>query len=218
MAQKPRAEPKYHPREMFITFEGTEGSGKSTALNAIADALERKGHTVVCTREPGAGAFGRSIRELLLHGDHLSPWAELFLFLADRAEHAAKVIRPALAQGAIVLCDRFGDSTVAYQGHARGLPIEKLRELNQFATDGLRPDLTLLFDLDPAIGLGRLSEKDRLDGEPLAFHEAVRTGFHLEMAEDLGRWELVDASLPPDQVIGQALRAIQGRLAKESPK
>lgn len=217
MAQKRIAEPKYHPREMFVTFEGTEGSGKSTALKAIADALERRGHTVVCTREPGAGTFGRSVRELLLHGEALSPWAELFLFLADRAEHADKVLRPALERGDVVLCDRYGDSTVAYQGHARGLPVENLRELNRLATGGLRPDLSLLFDIEPAIGLARLSAKDRLDGEPLSFHEAVRKGFHAEMSLDPGRWVVIDAAASPDQVVGQALWAIQAQLAKEMP-
>lgn len=216
MAQKRQVEPKYHRSEMFITFEGTEGSGKSTALHAIADALEHRGHAVLCTREPGAGSFGRSVRELLLHGEALSAWAEVFLFLADRAEHASRIIRPALEAGSVVLCDRFGDSTVAYQGHARGLPVEKLRELNQLATGGLSPNLTLLFDLEPSVGLARLADMDRLDQEPLSFHESVRQGFHLEVEHDPGRWVVIDASAPPDRAVSQALWAIQALLAKES--
>jgi len=197
---------------MFITFEGTEGSGKSTALAGIAHALRQRGLTVLCTREPGAGDLGASIRQALLFGGQLAPETELFLFLADRAEHTAKMIRPALERGETVLCDRYGDSTVAYQGHARGLSVERLRELNSMATRALRPDLTLLFDLEPSLGLARLAEKDRMDAEPIAFHEKVRAGFHEEMRLDPGRWVLMDAAQEPGEVLSRALEAVVSRL------
>lgn len=192
----------------FITFEGPEGAGKSTALTALAERLARDGHKVVVTREPGATNFGRQVRELLLHGENLPPLSELFLFLADRANHVQNLVRPAMEDGAIVLCDRYADSTVVYQGYARGLDIEKLRELNAFATEGLVPDLTLLFDLDPEIGLSRLQTKDRLDAEGLDFHRRVREGFKHEAAREPGRWVTVDASQPPEEVLRAAWEAV----------
>lgn len=197
---------------MFVTFEGTEGSGKSSALAAVAMALEGLGCKVVRTREPGAGELGKRVREALLHGENLTARAELFLFLADRSEHVAKIVSPALASGSVVLCDRYIDSTVAYQGHARGLPVELLRELNLYATQGLIPDLTLLFDLDPEVGLGRLSDPDRLDREPLEFHQKVREGFHIERAFDPERWVLIDASLQASEVANAAAKAVIERI------
>ena len=191
-----------------MTFEGTEGSGKSTALEAIAERLRSAGRAVVTTREPGAGEFGKAIREILLYGGELDPRAELFLFLADRAQHCADVVRPALADGEIVLCDRYIDSTVAYQGHARGLDIKEIRELNNSATVGLKPDLTLLFDLDVVIGLRRLKDQDRLDKEPLEFHQRVREGYLKEMENDPARWVKIDASQPADAVVEQCWEAL----------
>ncbi|MBX7134077.1 MAG: dTMP kinase [Fimbriimonadaceae bacterium] len=192
----------------FITFEGPEGAGKSTALTALAERLTQVGHKVVVTREPGATEFGRQVRDLLLHGENLPPRSELFLFLADRANHVQNLIRPALNEGAIVLCDRYADSTVVYQGYARGLDIERLRELNAFATDGLVPDLTLLFDLDPELGLSRLTNKDRLDKEGIDFHRRVREGFKQEAAREPGRWVTLDASQPPEEVLCAAWEAV----------
>lgn len=198
---------------MFVTFEGPEGSGKSTAIIAIAERLRSEGREVVTTREPGAGEVGRAIREILLHGEELDAKAELFLFLADRAQHGASVIRPALAASKIVLCDRYIDSTVAYQGHARGLDVEELRRLNDTATDGLRPDLTLLFDLDVEVGLKRLNDQDRLDNEPLEFHRKVRDGYLKEMEHDPARWLKIDASQRIDSVVEQCWEAISSRPA-----
>jgi len=193
---------------VFITFEGSEGSGKSTALRVVAAHLENQGVEVMTTREPGGGSMGPRVREILLHGGDLDLRAEIFLFLADRAQHGAEVIRPALAAGKVVLCDRYADSTVAYQGHARGFDVERLREWNAIATGGLVPDLTLLFDLEPEIGLARIANKDRLDAEPLEFHRRVRQGFLAEVARDPGRWVTLDAAQPPAEVALAAIRAV----------
>lgn len=193
---------------MFVTFEGTEGSGKSSALKAIAERLRSAGREVVTTREPGAGDFGREIRKILLYGEELDPRAELFLFLADRAQHCRDVVRGSLVDGKTVLCDRYIDSTVAYQGHARGLDVSEIRELNTIATVGLKPDLTLLFDLDVEIGLKRLLDKDRLDNEPLEFHQKVREGYLAEMENDPARWIKIDASQPADIVVEQCWEAL----------
>ncbi|MGE0000724.1 MAG: dTMP kinase [Fimbriimonadaceae bacterium] len=197
-----------------MTLEGPEGAGKSTVAPFLADRLREGGHSVVLTREPGSGAFGNEVRKLLLAGDDLDPWAELFLFLADRANHVRTLVRPSQGQGKIVLCDRFADSTVVYQGHARGLPVETLRELNLLATGRLVPDLTLLFDLPPEQGLARLEAKDRLDREPLAFHERVREGFLAEARREPGRWVVLDASLPLAAVRESAWSALTSRLGQ----
>ncbi|MDR3691354.1 MAG: dTMP kinase [Fimbriimonas sp.] len=186
---------------MFITFEGPEGAGKSTVLLSIADRLRASGRDVVTTREPGAGELGKSIRQILLHGDDLDPKSELLLFLADRANHVSNIVRPALARGAIVLCDRYADSTLVYQAYARGLDEAFARAGNAFATGGLVPDLTLLVDLDPRIGLTRLQSKDRLDAQSIDFHERVRDGFLREAASDAKRWRVVDGSQTADLVL-----------------
>lgn len=188
---------------MFITFEGPEGSGKSTAIQLIAEKLREQGVKVLTTREPGAGDFGQQIRALLLEGNSMPALSELFLFLADRANHVESIIRPALDAGAVVLCDRHADSTVVYQG-ARGFDKGMLRHLNSLATKGLAPNLTLLFDIEPSVGLSRIQDKDRLDREPLAFHAAVRQGFLDEMRLDPKRWRLIDASASKDAVFDQA--------------
>jgi dTMP kinase len=161
------------------------------------------------TREPGAGSLGQAIRQILLAPGDLDPKAELMLFLADRANNMATVIRPALERGAWVLCDRHADSTVVYQGMARGMDPEFIARANVFATGGVRPDKVLLFDLEPRIGLGRIRHKDRLDDMPLEFHERVRAGFLKLAALDPGRWEVVDASQDPETVFRQVLRALE---------
>ncbi len=179
---------------MFVTFEGPEGAGKSTLVRAIATRLEKLGCDVVCTREPGEGDLGKKVRDLLLHGGDLCPQTELFLFLSDRSNHVDRFIRPALAIGKTVLCDRYADSTWVYQSYARGLDPEFVHAANEFATGGLTPNLTILLDLPPEIGLARLKTQDRLDAEPLSFHQKVREGFLYLASVNRERFKLVDAS------------------------
>lgn len=199
---------------MFITFEGPEGAGKSTAILGVAAGLRAAGHRTVETREPGSGEVGKAIRAILLHGGELEPRAELLLFLADRAQHVSEVIRPALARGEVVLCDRHADSTFVYQGVARGLDPEFVRSGNRFATGGLVPDLTLLFDLPAEVGLARLQNPDRLDALPLAFHQKVRQGFLDLAAAEPARFRKIDATRNPGEVVAAALGIAQGALAR----
>lgn len=200
---------------MFITLEGPEGAGKSTVAKGLAQALNQQGHSVCSTREPGSGDIGAKIRALLLDTDGTSPKCEVFLFLADRAQHVETLIRPALEGGQIVLCDRFTDSTVVYQGYARGFDKTLLRQWNDFATGTLRPDLTLLLDLPAADGVARVRVKDRLDSEPLEFHERVRSGFLAEVRLDPDRWVVIDARNDPDTVLRDCLRAVAGKLVRQ---
>jgi dTMP kinase len=191
---------------MFVTFEGPEGAGKSTVLRRLADEFREKGETVVETREPGAGEIGGRIREILLHTGAVPARTELMLFLADRAANVETIVRPALAAGSLVFCDRHADSTVVYQGYGRGLDVEQLRAWNAWATGGLTPDLTLLLDLPAEVGLARAKGGDRLDAEPLAFHERVRAGFLTEAEREPDRWRIVDASQPLDTVLAACRR------------
>lgn len=198
---------------MFVTFEGPEGAGKSTAIRAVAAGLREMGHRVVETREPGAGEVGGAIRAILLQGADVEPRAELLLFLADRAQHVAETIRPALERGEVVLCDRHADSTFVYQGVARGLDPDFVRRGNAFATGGLVPDLTLLFDLPAEVGLARLQNPDRMDALPLAFHQRVRQGFLDLAAAEPDRFRAVDATAPAETAARAALRLTQEALA-----
>lgn len=191
-------------RGLFITFEGGEGSGKSTQMSMLARRLELAGVNVRSIREPGGTRAGEAIREILLDPDHvgLDARAELLLYEASRAQLVAEVIEPALELGEVVLCDRFYDSTTAYQGHARELDLDDIRRLNQIATGGVVPDRTLLFDIDPVLGIERATQggADRLEGEGLAFHERVRAGF-LEIANtERERFRVIDASGTVDDV------------------
>lgn len=190
---------------MFITLEGPEGSGKSSQIPALARYLEAQGYQVLCTREPGGTSIGDQIRAVLTSMDNpeLLPRTEILLFLAARAQLVAQVIRPALREGKIVLCDRYGDSTLAYQGYGHGLDLNSLREMLRFATEGLKPDLTLLLDLEVKTGLARkksIDEWNRLDAYEVSFHERVRAGYLQLAQEEPTRWQRVDASLPKDEV------------------
>lgn len=180
---------------LFIAFEGGEGAGKSTQEGLLAELLVARGATVVRTREPGGTAAGEAIRHVLLSPDYegLDPRAEALLFAAARGEHVARVVRPALAQGAVVICDRYLDSSVAYQGVGRGLGVERVRDLSLWAAHGLLPDLTVLLDVDPEVGLARFAERDRLEAEPLAYHQAVRQGFLDLAAAEPHRYLVVPA-------------------------
>jgi len=196
---------------VFVTFEGPEGAGKTTVIHLVAEELIARGTEVVLTREPGAGEFGQRIRSILLESGAVHPRAELMLFLADRAQHVAEVLRPELEAGKTVLCDRYTDSTLAYQGYGRDFDLDLLRTCNDFATGGLVPDLTLLFDIDPALSLKRLTRKDRLDAEPLNFHQKVREGFLKEAHKNPGRWVILKADLGVEQVTAAAINAVLER-------
>ncbi len=190
---------------MFITFEGPEGSGKSTQLPKLARFLEESGLSVVKTREPGGTKIGDQIREVLVRMDNteLHPRTEILLFLAARAQLVEELIIPSLQQGKIILCDRYGDSTLAYQGYGHGLDLETLRAMLHFATGGLKPDLTILLDVDIMTGLKRKKIKEewnRLDAFELSFHERVRAGYHILAEQEPERWKIVDATQDPDQV------------------
>ncbi len=207
----------------FITFEGPEGSGKTTQIRRLAAFLEEQGYAVVLTREPGGTVIGDQIRQILLaHGNaEMKPRTEVLLFQASRAQHVDELIRPALAQGKIVLCDRFADSTLAYQGFGRGENLDRLRQLIAYATGGLQPHLTLLLDLDVEVGLRRrqplLQEWNRLDAEKLAFHQKVRDGYRQLAQEDPQRWVVIDASRSVEEVHDEVKRVVQARLKNYKP-
>ncbi len=169
---------------LFITFEGIDGCGKSTQLNLLAEHLKSKGFEVIITREPGAKGLGEKLREILLNYDgDVSSNCEAFLFLADRAQHIDNLVKPAVKAGKIILCDRHTDSTVAYQGYGRGVDLKQIKMLNELATNGLKPDLTFIFDVDVKTGLGRISKsKDRMESAGIEFFEKTRRGY-LEIAE-----------------------------------
>lgn len=202
-------------KSLFITFEGGEGAGKSTLISHLDVELRNSGWQTMLTREPGGSALGEHIRLLLLNHDpktHIAPYAELFLFLAARAQHIEEVIKPALAEGKVVLCDRFNDSTIAYQGYARALGVEAVEELCRVACGGVTPDLTFYLNLDPGKGMERASKQgrvmDRMEGEKMAFHEKVRQGFLDIAAKDRDRVVVIDANQTQEQVFKQAFGII----------
>ena len=203
---------------MFITLEGGEGVGKTTQQALLAERLQREGYACVSTREPGGTALGEALRELLLHGDPLTPLAELFLYAADRAEHVQKCILPALAAGQVVVCDRFTDSTLAYQGYGRGLDLEKIRQLNHLATGGLQPHLTLWLDLPPEVGLARSGLADRLEQERLEFHRRVHQGFQALAAAEPQRIVRIDAEGSPLEVAARIWSVVKPRLLTAVPR
>ncbi|MDR8408281.1 dTMP kinase [Nonomuraea sp. 3-1Str] len=201
---------------LFVAFEGGEGSGKTTQSRMIAIWLRDQGYDVVQTREPGSTKVGMRLRAILLDAAErgLSPRAEALLYAADRAEHVEKVIRPALQRGAIVVCDRYVDSSLAYQGAGRSLDRQDVAKVNAWATGALVPHLTVLIDTPPSVGLTRLGgAADRIESEPLDFHERVRKEFRALAAADPGRYFVVDGTLPPEQIT----RAIQDRVHEILP-
>ncbi len=206
----------------FITFEGGEGVGKSTNIQAVARHLESQGISVVVTREPGGTPIAEKIRNDLLKAHHEEPMSdmtELLLMFAARAQHVDAVIRPALERGDWVLCDRFTDSTIAYQGYGRGLSLDNIEQLKALAQGDVEPHLTLLLDAPVAIGMGRAraraedlaEETDRIEAEAMSFFEKVRLGF-LALAERYSRFRVIDATAPLEQVTEQVLKVVAGEL------
>jgi dTMP kinase len=216
MGRSRRRQPRN--RGVFITFEGIEGSGKSVQCSRLAKFLRSEGYRVIETREPGGTPFAEHIRELLLQssGEHVTPECEVSLILAARSQHLAHVIRPALRDGAVVLCDRFFDSTLAYQGYGRGLDLRKLQRMNRLITGDLVPNLTFLFDLPVEEGLARRrehgQEQNRLDRETFRFHERVRKGF-LRLAAGDPRIRRIDARADAD-TIAKEVASIGSRVLK----
>lgn len=209
---------------MFITFEGPDGSGKSTQIKLLAEHLTALGQSVLLTREPGGTEISEQIRAVLhdLRNKAMQPRAEILLYSAARAQLVGEQIKPHLAAGGIVLCDRYADSTLAYQGYGHGLDLDALRQITAFATQALKPDLTLLLDLDPAIGLERRQtgggEWNRMDDLTLAFHQRVRSGY-LELARaEPERWVVLDAAREVDEMQGEVRRVVKERLKVRSGK
>ena len=198
-------------RGRLIAFEGVEGAGKSTQLRLVAATLRERDIPVVETREPGGTPLGAELRRVLMHLPDAvpTPQAELLLYLADRAQHVAEVIRPALARGAVVLTDRFSASTIAYQGYARQLDVALVQQLDAVARDGVSPALTVLLDCPVALGLQRARGDDRFHRETLAFHERVRAAFLQLAAQSPELYGVVDATLPAEAVQQQVLAAVQ---------
>jgi dTMP kinase len=213
---------------MFITLEGIEGSGKTTQIKNVSKWLTGAGYDCLTTREPGGTSIGRQIRSLLLHPESsdLAPTAELLLYMADRAQHLDTVVRPALTAGKMVVCDRYFDATLVYQGYARGLDKTMIRQLHRLACGGLFPQLTLLLDLDPDVGLTRAWTRINADGandhesrfeqERLAFHHQVRAGY-LDLArQEPGRFQVIDAAADQEAVRGQIEAALEAHFKRPS--
>lgn len=206
---------------MFITLEGPEGSGKSSQIPALAEYLQDEGFDILVTREPGGTAVGDQIREVLMNLQNVSimPRTEILLFLAARAQHVEALIRPALEAGKVVICDRFGDSTLAYQGYGHKTDLDTLRLLLDFSTGGLKPDLTLLLDVPVSVGFERKRDNslewNRLDAYAEAFHERVRQGY-LELAQaEPERWHVIDATKDKDQVQKAMRKVILDRFKRD---
>jgi dTMP kinase len=211
-------------RGFFITVEGIEGSGKSMQIASLARFLRGRGKQILVTREPGGTRAGDAVRRILLgtKSGRLEAWTEFFLFEAARVQHLSELVRPALARGSIVLCDRFTDSTLAYQGYGRGLPRPMIEKIHALPALGPVPDLTIIFDLPVRAGLARIRTRNassaarrresRIDDEPARFHERVRRGFRAIAAANRGRVAIVDGSRPPDAVARAVREIVLARL------
>jgi dTMP kinase len=211
-------------RGLFITFEGIEGSGKTTLISSVADSLRRGGHDPVLTREPGGTDLGMALRKVLLDpgGTALDPVTELMLFGADRAQHVTEMILPALEAGRIVLCDRFADATLAYQGFGRGIDTETVRVVGNVARKGTRPDMTVLLDLPVETGLARVGRRNsensnlsesRIDGEEIVFHSRVREGYLSLAGSEPDRFLILDAGMTPSELTETVMKEIAVRFA-----
>jgi dTMP kinase len=209
-------------RGKFITFEGIDGSGKSTQVRLLADDLRFRGFNVLTTQQPGGTPLGRRLREAFLDTEeNIAPMAELLLFAADRAQHVEFLIKPALAEGRIVISDRYADATVAYQGAGRGFSQTVIKQVVQLATGGLKPDLTLFFDIPVGVSLQRTHKrnemgelKNRLDKENSEFYERVRNAYHEIIAKEPKRFRVIDASASVEEVHAKSLEILTGFLKK----
>jgi dTMP kinase len=217
VSERKRSTPQ---RGWFVTIEGPDGSGKTLVAALVSEALAARGIVARLTREPGGTALGERVRAILLEhapdDPPLAPRADALLFAAARAQHVAQVIDPAVARGELVLCARYADSTLAYQGYGLGLPLDELRELQRFATGGRRPDLTILLDIPVEVGLARKQHDEQTRFEAafdVAYHRRVRAGFLALAAAEPGRFVIVDATAPIDAVVAATLEAILGLLA-----
>ncbi len=194
---------------LFIVFEGGDGAGKSTQVALLRDALCREGRQVTVTRQPGGTPLGQQIRDLVLHGEHVTPRAEALLFAADKAHHVETLIRPALQRGDVVISDRYTDSSVAYQGAGRALGAQEVHDLNMWAVEDLVPDLTVVVDISAAEGRRRRGDvHDRLESEEDTFHEAIRQHFLAMARGNPQRYLVVDGTQPPEQIHAE----VMGRL------
>ncbi|MCL6472308.1 MAG: dTMP kinase [Firmicutes bacterium] len=198
---------------LFITFEGIEGSGKSTQIVLLADYLKAKGYNVVTTREPGGTLIGAAIRKILLDPELtlMDYHTEVLLYAADRAQHVAEVIKPALDKGEIVISDRYLDSSIAYQHYGRALPLDFILDINKRATQGLKPDLTILLAVPVSLGLKRATklEADRIEQESIEFHNRVEAGFLQLAKHDPGRWHIIDGSMSVHEVHEEVVRVVE---------
>ena len=204
------------PNGLFITFEGIDGSGKSTQMDLCAKALKKDGFEVVITRNPGGMKFGEQLRDILLHyPEPLNPLSEMLLFMADRAQHMSEIILPALQEGKIILCDRHIDSTTAYQGYGRGLSLSLIHQVNKSVCQGRLPDVTMLFDGDAKLLAQRVNkrgEADRLESEKQAFHQRVRQGYLVLSRQEPQRFYVFDAMKPPQELHDMVMRRLSSML------
>lgn len=210
---------------LFITFEGGEGAGKTTVLQIVKEQLEERGLKVIATREPGGSVIAEKIREIILNPEHteMDARTEALLYAAARRQHLIEKIVPYLEDGYVILCDRFIDSSLVYQGEAREIGIEEVLNINLFATEGLMPEMTLYFDIEPETGLARIHshqgrEVNRLDQETISFHEMVREAYRKLAAMEPERIHLLDASLPLDAVVKEAGDKIESILQKQEKR
>lgn len=209
---------------MFITLEGPDGSGKSMQVPMLAEFIRQRGYEVLTTREPGGTSIGDQIRQVImkLGNTSMHPRTEILLFCAARAQIVEEVLKPALARGVVVISDRYADSTLAYQGYGHGVNLDDLRQLLAFVTGGLKPDLTLLLDVDATVGLQRRQtsggEWNRLDAYALDFHKRVREGYHELAKAEPQRWETIDAGQSPEMVQSAIQKIIEARIPLASPR